>query len=513
LSFQNSDAALVLVVLLTAVLYAAGSRRAPMYVGSDEAYFGLNAASLAATGRDLGGTPFPLFFNLRDPLDGANTRRWYQPPLFYAIAAALTVLPFSETAIRLPSAIVGLFDVLLIYALGRRAFGDRAAAAIAALLLALSPAQLIMSRQAADYAWSIPFVLGWLWCVLAAVQTRRRRFSIAAGLLLGLGIYSYIGAWILMPILLVLTLIAQLRAGLGTKTLVSATLAFSAPALVGLTWLARHSQMLSDTVSRYQITAPRLDRLQHAVATYWDYFDPSFLFMTGGAAATTATGRTGVFLIGVGILIAIGVYRWTHTRDLATSLALAGFVVTPLAATVAGEPYMIQRAMPMIPFGILLAAAGALDVRRQRRRGLEWLVIALVVLQFGYFARDYFNHYAFRSGAYFDSADFRTLTDRAIAADAQRRAPVVYISRRFDDGGVRWLFHLTTRQRRDLFDRSRYFDGDGLDTADAERDSLMLFYANGPPIEGVIGGGRWIVLDTIVESSSGARSMLLRKVR
>src|SRR4030095_10133569 len=109
----------------------------------------------------------------------------------------------------------------------------------------------------------------------------------------------------------------------------------------------------------------------------------------------------------------------------------------------------------------------------------------VMLAQFAYFAWDYFapSRYPSRAAVYFDAADFRTLTDAAIDADAAQRAPVIYLSRRFDDGAVRWLFYVTARNHAALMERTRYFDGDGLDLGAAQRGSLMLFYDNGPSLE------------------------------
>ena len=86
-------------------------------------------------------------------------------------------------------------------------------AAIAAAVIATSPTLLLLGRQALDYVLPLPFVLGWLWCLLAYLDEGRARFSIAAGLLLGIGFYSYIAAWIFMPCCLAITWAALLRDG------------------------------------------------------------------------------------------------------------------------------------------------------------------------------------------------------------------------------------------------------------------------------------------------------------
>ena len=86
----------------------------------------------------------------------------------------LKVAPLTEASVRIPTAVIGILDVFLIYAVARRLFHGPLYPALAALILALSPAHFIFSRQALDYICPLPFVLGWLWCLLASLQNGQR---------------------------------------------------------------------------------------------------------------------------------------------------------------------------------------------------------------------------------------------------------------------------------------------------------------------------------------------------
>ena len=87
---------------------------------------------------------------------------WFTPVIFYLSAAVQLVLPFSEWSIRIPSVIVGLTNLVLLFVLGRRLFGNTWIALMSAALLALSPAHYIFSRYALDYLYPVPFLLAWL---------------------------------------------------------------------------------------------------------------------------------------------------------------------------------------------------------------------------------------------------------------------------------------------------------------------------------------------------------------
>ena len=201
---------------MIALIYVFDLGRTPVYFGGDEAHFAVVGHSIATTGRNLNGDVMPLFFNLADPasdlgpLPWGNT--WYQPLLFYIVAATLTVAPLSEFAVRLPVAIVGgVITPILLYLVALRLFKRRGLALFSAVVLALSPPHLILSRQALDYVCPLPFMLGWFWFLLDYAETRRLKSVALAGVCLGLGFYSYIASWVMMPIYLALSAIVYWR--------------------------------------------------------------------------------------------------------------------------------------------------------------------------------------------------------------------------------------------------------------------------------------------------------------
>ena len=63
----------------------------------------------------------------------------------------------------------------------------------------------MLSRYALDYLYPVPFILGWLLCLLIFLDTDRIAMLVAATALLGVGFYSYIAAVVMMPLYFVLT--------------------------------------------------------------------------------------------------------------------------------------------------------------------------------------------------------------------------------------------------------------------------------------------------------------------
>ncbi len=117
----------ILIAAVTALLYLPRLGSAPIYVSPDEVFISLHAESIARTGRDYGGRLLPLYvqynYIVYDRVGNRIVRNgWLPPIIYYATALVLKVLPFSEATVRLPTAIVGIVDVLLMYFIGRRLF-------------------------------------------------------------------------------------------------------------------------------------------------------------------------------------------------------------------------------------------------------------------------------------------------------------------------------------------------------------------------------------------------------
>src|SRR5262249_2756613 len=185
--------------------YVARLGDAPMYLNRDKMFCGLTAQSLATPGRDPQGRFLPLYFQTQMRY---GSEMWFQPMLTYAAAASVKLLGLSEGTIRLPMALAGVLDVLLVYAIARQLMVRRLSAIAAAILLGLTPAHLINARVAMDFQMPLPFLLGWLLSLLRYMRYGGPRLLFGAGVLLGAGLFTYIAAVAWMSVYAGLTVTA-----------------------------------------------------------------------------------------------------------------------------------------------------------------------------------------------------------------------------------------------------------------------------------------------------------------
>jgi 4-amino-4-deoxy-L-arabinose transferase-like glycosyltransferase len=373
-------------------LYAFQVDTTPPSLAEDEVTISMTAHSIATTGKDLFGRPWPLYMQMTEG-------SWFYPVIVYSIAFVLQVLPLSEFAIRLPTVVAGVANVVLMYFVARVLFRRETAALLAATLLALTPAHFLHSRFALEYLYPLPFILAWLLCLFTYLERAELRWLFASTLILGLGFYSYIASVIVMPMYLVLTCLALLLREQPARVLGIALAGFVVPLLVlFVPWLLAHGSPFGHTVGHYLIyDTRRLNLLQGMrelvsfpsvaarTTTYWSYLNPSFLFIDLTSTFMYSTRTTGVFLAPLALFVPLGLYQAFRSGEPKHVVLVLGFLTAPLAAVLVGEAGAIGRALELLPFGVLLAVVGIVHlwsgprIALRRVVGLSAGVIGVVV--------------------------------------------------------------------------------------------------------------------------------------
>jgi hypothetical protein len=496
-----------------------------VYFEGDEAHFSSIGHSLATTGANLKGETLPVLMDIGDPLGGPPSpwgNSYYQPFLFYLLAATFKILPFTEASARLPAALIGgVISAMLIYALCRRAIGSHAGALGAALVLALAPIEVLVSRRAVDYVGPVPFVLGWLWCLWRWTQQPRDARAFAVGVVLGCGVYTYISSWVLMPLYLAMSYVVFARRSASPRRAIAiATLAFVLALLPLVIWLASHPEMLQQTAARYE-TAGRVAApspgfaavLTDLARSYWSFFDPMTWFVFGGPSLTTSTGRVGMFLLPVAALFPLGWYVLWRRRpnDLPAWVLAIGFLTAPLPAAMIREGGAVQRAMGLVVFVAIVCGFAVDWLWRSERRSWRSAVAALAVVaavQFGVFYRDYFTHYKYRSAFYYDPVAFASVARILLENPA---VPEYYFDTELDDAPTKWRFYATKAGRTEVLRRTAYLPRERFPLDGAPPGSLCVIYVDKPAAEALTSSGRWSLVTRVNDVDNREAAAIYRK--
>jgi 4-amino-4-deoxy-L-arabinose transferase-like glycosyltransferase len=472
----------VLLVGVALLIYAPRLGDTPAYLTHDEVIFTLHARSVAFTGRDLNGRLLPLFFQIPHVF-------WATPFCIYFAVPFLRFLPLSEAVIRLPSLVVGLIDIVLMYFVARHTFKSERAGIVAAVLLTLTPAHLINSRMFLDPLYPVPFVLAWMLCLVIYLQRRQVAVLFIGMVLLGIGFYTYHASVVMMPLYCGLSLLVLWVAGERSMRPYAVALAgFCLPLIPLAPWLLTHPQHYRDQVQFFGIyDANRFNPLQGAhellsyvsltarVGVYWNYFNPSLLFFSGDTAVIHSTRQAGVFLLPIAAFLVAGIWHTGRMPRPIALLLLAGFLCAPIPPTLANSGDRIARALVMLPMAIVLATYGVEWFLTDARRGVRIIgvcLLALVPLQFTSFYRDYLTDYRRRSGIWFEG-NIRGGLEEIIARDAPPHISRIYLPTNIAFIEMFWQLYLDKHGRTDLVTHTTYFDPAGALT-DVPAGALIL---------------------------------------
>lgn len=470
-------AVVVATVGLLAWLYGTGLDRSPGYLVHDEVVYAINARSIAATGRDINGQFLPVSIQV--------TGGFFATPVnIYFTALFLKFLPLNEVTTRLPSVVIGLVNIGLLFGIARHLFGRTWPAATAAVIYALTPGHFIHSRLGTDHEYAVTAVLAWALCLVGAEVLSNRRL-LMAGAVLGAGVYTYLGAVITMPACVALTGIMLWRQGAREwRPFAAVAVGFGVMLLPFVLWHVAHPSQYIDQLKMYSLgEAPATEPvgLAERVSVYWDYFSPSFLFFAGDTGLINGTRHTGVFLLPVMVLLPVGLLGLAGGLARRPALLVAlSLLVAPLAAVVVGEPYRVNRALMLLPFIALVAAIGVSvlwEARRPGFRAAAVLLMAAMPLQFAGFYRDYFGDYRIRSAKWLEYNIGGGLEAIIREQPASSIAPV-YIADNVQWAPYYWQFYQAKHGREDLAAGTVFADLQTLDAGRLPEGSLVLCRVN-----------------------------------
>jgi len=457
--------AAALVLIVSAAIYTTALDQSPPYLMHDELQFSLQARSIAASGHDLAGRRLPVYFTEPEFPAGRD------PVIIYYTAGWLRVLPFSQAHVKLPTAVLGVVNIALMFALGWLLFGGPWGGVLAAALLAFTPIHFIRARLVLSPFHAVPFVLGWLIALCQYVRTGSRRALIAGAACVTLSVYSYLACMVMAPVYLLITLVVA-AAREGRKVVLPLVVTSAVLLLPLVIWSLTHPERYGQLIDAYHLygsgnsgspvavpalapgtpTGPRL-----WLGLVWQFFNPDFLFISGDSSLINSTRSTGLFPIAFAVLIPFGVWAAIKSRQTMARVVVAGLFTAPLASILSGAIEM-NRIMFVIPFAVLCAAWGAEALWRRQsvHRALAVLLLGGVAWQFAGFHHHYLTAYPAQAGKWFGENIRDAIV--AVISDLPRGpdVPPIEISGKIPFAARYWQFYAAVLDRSELDARPGY---------------------------------------------------------
>src|SRR3989344_27566 len=396
---------LLVIILLAAIFRIYKIDQVPPSLSWDEAANGYNAYTIANYGRDEHGKYFPAYF--RSFGDDKH------PIHIYLTAPFVKILGLNEFSTRLPSAVFGTLNVLLIFFLTNLLFKNKFIALFTAFLLAISPYNIHFSR----FNHEVNFVLFFFMLGLVLFFTALKKgglylpFSILS---FGLCFISYHPAKIVVPVILFFLFILYFRNFLqNKKSLLRASLVAAIflviilvnPELLGV---ARVNQTLlkRDRIIQtnlYKQTGNEFfGKLDLILTQYSWHFLPEFLFIKGDANPRLSF-QTGQFYKIEAVFLIAGVLFLIHKRSKEGLLLLVWALIAPIPSSLTEEAPHAARASFMMGSWHIISALGfyfILSLVRFRILKILISMITIIILTYSlklgldYYYGEYAERYA-----------------------------------------------------------------------------------------------------------------------
>ncbi len=346
----------------------------------------------------------------------------------YAAMPFIAVLGLTTLAVRLPCLLAGIAGLLLFPKLVSET-NDRRTARVAALLLAICPWHIQISRWALD-SNLLPAVL--LAAVTAGVVALRRPwFLVLSGALFGLSFYAYGTAYVTVPILLALAVPYALWHRCYPRIpLLAAFVVGGIVALPALLYVAVNTLGWNSIITPW-FSIPRLPGVpRYETVGNFHIWEPNFYSKLAGNYGEAArilvlqrdeTMHNAVPGFGLVYLFSVPLAVWGFVllcrrcwqREFTASYFMLAWCVTGMLLPVVIVPNINRLNVAWIP--LVYCTTRGVSWFFERWRGVVWAILCVYTLSFAAFVWTYFGSYAEKSAPWF----FPHLPEAIAAASAE----------------------------------------------------------------------------------------------
>ena len=401
----------------------------------EEVALGYDAYSIAETGKDHHGTPWPLvaFESFGD---------WKPSGYFYAAVPSVKLLGLTVQAVRLPSVIAGVAVVVGMFYFSMRIFEvftekippqiKVATSLVAVFMATFSPWLLQFSRAAWEVNLATAFILWGMICVLEYLAHRNKSvaYLLLSGIFFALAAYTYHSTRVIGPILFLSTLLYSFFSKYTLSTRKKRIYFPKNEFIAGIFFLvllfpllrslssAEGTQRFAETSIfsdlsiiiesnelQSKVTVPGANLLFHryvlfgreVVTNMVSHFSIDFLFVHGDRNSRHSTGYTGILFPLDAAFLAAGWYFLFSKQKKAALFLLGWIIVGVLPASVSHAAPHALRILPIAPALLFVLAYGFVQLvfllsKSQNLfsvRTLSTIIAVVYLLQF--FA--YWRHY------------------------------------------------------------------------------------------------------------------------
>lgn len=332
--------------------YRVSSTPPGLYV--DEAAIGYNSYSILQTGKDEYGKTLPIFFKSFDD---------YKMPLYiYFSTLPIKFFGLSVFSVRLISIIAGSLSILLIYFLVKSFYPQKSSlfGLLASFLLAICPQAIFLSRMALEPSLALFLLLLALFLQVQSFKKRILFLLILSTIFYGLSAYAYHAErFLVLPLYIATTVFLFLKYGFERKKIIISLLILviiCLPQIILFNSTAGKARIESLSVAKNK-SLMQLPRTY--LSLYTAYFSPRNLFFDPDSDLQRSLPELSVFYSWMFVPFLIGVYQlFSKKKEIGEKLIILLFFISPMPASLAGDPFSSFRAYPFIFPLIIIISLG-----------------------------------------------------------------------------------------------------------------------------------------------------------
>lgn len=389
----------------------------PPGVNRDEASIGYTAYSLLKTGADEYGKRFPISFQ--------SFGDWKLPLYQYSVVPRVSVFGLTEFAVRLPSALVGIFSVALVFFLVWELFGNYALSFLSMFLVSISPWHLHLSRVESEANMAVFFIIIATFLFLKSLKGKHW-LLIPSNIFFALTYYTYAGNYIFTTLLVVgifllyRSLIPKKKSviiGLlcffllsgfifsqtvfsANKTKLSGINIFGDPAVVYAKIELPRNQHQNPNALLVRVFHNRvIFGLERFFQNYFNSFSPEFLFVKGGENKAHNIENFGnMYLVEAPFFFLGLMFLLFNRKKREEKLVLWWLLIAPIAASITKDAPHTNRMFSIFPILPLITSMGiiyVLSLVGKYKKIAIGILSVLFVLNFGMYMDRYYVHFPY----------------------------------------------------------------------------------------------------------------------
>lgn len=406
------------IIFFTAVLFRfinLSSHPAGFHI--DEASLGYNGYSLLLTGKDDNGNLWPLYIDMF----GDNRPSGYH----YLTIVPIMFFGLTEFAVRFPGALVGSVTVFSMFFLANVLFKNKTISLLSALLTAVSPWHIALSRASSEAIIALFFIILGFSLLLHGFAENKKKLIVWGAIFASISYFFYHTPRVFVPLIFasLSTFLYPLwkseRKFLLIKTL--AVFIFLSSMTLCLVFLlrggtGRYSQvnifnnfetnflLLQELQEDVWGQSPKYaSRLVHnkitnnflvSIDNYFDYFSGDFLFVKGGLPIWYNTPRMGLMHIVELPFLLFGLYWLLRSNNKMYKVPIIWLFLAPVVSAITMDDIPnINRAIAMVPVLEIIVAVGFVNLAKvfyKRRILFVGVCMALFLGNIIYFGHQYF---------------------------------------------------------------------------------------------------------------------------